>query len=180
MRELREREAVLRTRDDFARKSVKAPSLRTTGVSIASEPPLYTHLQLWSCSVALRPLTTWLSLMRVRAAVLRRKPPLRQNRQPRHPCAPRLCPGRLHSGFTSTYTFSHAPFALEREIIIFAPAAPILKVVRSPSKSRPAIPVGNPSFVARSGRLHASRPASLTMPNVLVMLDFAVLTFSLF
>ena len=156
---------------------MKAPSLLDPGVSRTSVPPLYTHLQLWSCSVALRPPPTLPSLMRVRAGGERT---LRQNRQQRHPCAPRVCPGRRHSVSTPTQPFGHAPFPPEPEIAIFAPAAAKLKVVRSPSKSRPAIPVGNPSFVARSGRLHVSRPASLTMPNVLVMLDFAVLTFSLF
>ena len=59
-------------RDDLARKSVKAPSLLNPGMRRASAPPFYTHLQLWSCSVALRPPPTWPSLMRVRAAVLRR------------------------------------------------------------------------------------------------------------
>jgi len=172
MRELREREAVLRTRDDFARKSVKAPSLRTTGVSIASEPPLYTHLQLWSCSVALRPLPTWLSLMRVRAAVLRRKPPLRQNRQPRHPCAPHVYSGRQHSGSSPTQTLGHAPLPPEHEIVIFAPAAPKLKVVRSPSTSRPAIRTGSPRFVARSDSHCAPLPAPLTTLGASVMLGF--------
>ena len=159
---------------------MKAPSLLDPGVSIASEPPLYTQVDHWSCSVALRPPLTWPSLMRMREAVLRRGALLRQIRQPRLRCAPHVCPGRQHSDSTPTQPFGHAPFPSEHEIAIFAPAAAKLKVVRSPSKSRPAIPVGNPSFVARSGRLHASRPASLTMPNVLVMLDFAVLTFSLF
>ena len=45
---------------------------------------------------------------------------------------------------------------------------------------RAVIWTGDVSFVARSDRLHVSRPAPLTMPNVLVMLDFAVVTFSLF
>ena len=109
---------------DSARKLVKAPSLLDPGVSIASEPPLYTHLQLWSCSVALRFPPRWLSLMRVRAAVLRRGAPLRQNRQPSLRCAPRVCPGRLQSGSTPTQTIGHASFPLELEIVIFAPGPP--------------------------------------------------------
>ena len=135
---------------NLARKSVKAPSLLDPGVSIASEPPLYTQVDHWSCSVALRPPLTWLSLMRMREAVLRRGSLLRQNRQPSLRCTPHVCPGRLHSAFTPTYTLGHAPFPSEHEIVIFAPAAPILKVVLPPSKSRPAIRAGSPRFVARS------------------------------
>ena len=115
---------------DFARKSVKAPFLLDPGVSRTSVPPFYTHLQLWSCSVALRSPPTWL-LMRARGGgPWGRKPPLRQNRQPRHPCTPRTCPGLLHSAFTLTYTLGHAPLPPEPEIAIFAPAAPELKVLR--------------------------------------------------
>eukprot|EP00966_Prymnesium_polylepis_P127484 2948641-Prymnesium_polylepis.2 len=55
-----------------------------------------------------------------------------------------------------------ARFALKPEIAISTPAAQKLKVVRSPSKSRPVIPAGSPSFVARSDRLHAPSQAPLT------------------
>eukprot|EP00966_Prymnesium_polylepis_P270556 6250156-Prymnesium_polylepis.1 len=54
-----------------------------------------------------------------------RKPLLRQNRQPRLRCAPRVCSGRQHSGSTPTQTLGHAPIAPELEIAIFAPTAPI-------------------------------------------------------
>jgi hypothetical protein len=162
----------LRTRDDLARKSPTAPSLLDPGVSIASAAPLYTHLQLWSCSVALRPPPTWPSLMRVRAAVLRRGALLRNNRQLRHPCTPHVCSGHQHSGFTPTYTLGHAPLPPELEIAIFAPAAPILKVVLPPSKSRPAIRAGSPRFVARSDSHWGPLPAPLTTPGASVMLGF--------
>ena len=157
---------------DSARKLVKAPSLLDPGVSIASEPPLYTQVDHWSCSVALRFPLTWPSLMRMREAVLRRGVLLRQIRQPRLRCTPHVCPGRLHSAFTPTYTISHAPFPSEHEIVIFAPAAPILKVVRSPSKSRPAIRTGSPRFVAWSGSHCAPLSAPPTTPGVSVMLGF--------
>ena len=90
----------LADKGDLARKSPTAPSLLDPGVRRASAPPLYIHLHLWSCSVALRPPPTWPSLMRVRAAVLRRGALLRKNRQPRHPCAPHVCSGR-HPGIAS-------------------------------------------------------------------------------
>eukprot|EP00966_Prymnesium_polylepis_P122998 2843883-Prymnesium_polylepis.1 len=65
--------------------------------------------------------------MRPRGGGLAAGSTLRQNRQPRHPCAPHVCPGHLHSGSTTTQTLGHAPFLLELEIAIFAPAAPKLK-----------------------------------------------------
>ena len=157
-------------RDDLARKSVKAPSLLDPGVPRASIPPFYTHLQLWSCSVALRSPPTWL-LMRARGGdPWGAGSTLRQNRQQRHPCAPRVCPGRRHSVSTPTQPFGHAPLPPELEITIFAPAAAKLKVVRSPSKSRPAIPAGSPSFVARSGSHCGPLLALLTTPGASVML----------
>ena len=130
MRELREREAVLRTRDDFARKSVKAPSLLDPGVSRASVPPLYTQIYLRSCSVALRPPLTWPSMRARGGAPWGRKPPLRQNRQPSLRCTPRTSPGRQHSDSSPTQTLGHACINAEPEITIFAPAAPKLKVLR--------------------------------------------------
>jgi hypothetical protein len=162
----------LADRDDFARKSVKAPSLLDPGMRRASAPPFYTHLQLWSCSVALRSPPTWPSTRARGGAPWGRKPPLRQNRQPRHPCTPRTCPGLLHSAFTPTYTLGHAPLPPELEIAIFAPAAPILKVVLPPSKSRPAIRAGSPRFVARSDSHWGPLPAPLTTPGASVMLGF--------
>ena len=110
--------------------------------------------------------------MRVRAAVLRRGAFLRKNRQPRHPCAPHVYSGRQHSGSSPTQTLGHAPLPPEHEIVIFAPAAPILKVVRSPSKSRPAIRTGSPRFVARSDSHCAPLPAPLTTLGASVMLGF--------
>jgi hypothetical protein len=103
---------------------------------------------------------------------LRRGALLRKNRQLRHPCAPHISPVRLHSGFTPTYTLGHAPLPPELEIAIFAPAAPILKVVLPPSKSRPAIRAGSPRFVARSDSHCAPLPAPLTTLGASVMLGF--------
>ena len=120
----------LADRGDLARGSPTTPFLLDPGGSRASTPPLYIHLHLWSCSVALRSPPTWPSLMRVRAAVLRRGAFLRKNRQLRHPCAPRVYSGRQHSGSSPTQTLGHAPFGPELEIAIFAPAAPKLKVLR--------------------------------------------------
>jgi hypothetical protein len=54
MRELRVREAVLRTGTTSRRKSPTAPSLLDLGVRRTSAPPLYTQVDRWSCSVALQ------------------------------------------------------------------------------------------------------------------------------
>eukprot|EP00966_Prymnesium_polylepis_P043848 1016060-Prymnesium_polylepis.1 len=86
--------------------------------------------------------------MRMREAALRARAAPQRGRQPRHPCTPRVCSVRLHSGFTPTQTLGHASIAAELEIAIFAAVAPKLKVVWSPSKSRPAIRASNLSFVA--------------------------------
>ena len=121
-------EGGLADRGDLARKSPTTPSLLDPGVPRASVPPLYTQVDHWSCSVALRFPPTWLS-MRARGGGPwgrnRAKPLLRQHRQQRHPCAPRMCPGRQHSNSKSTYTLGHTPFAPEHGIAIFAPAPPL-------------------------------------------------------
>eukprot|EP00966_Prymnesium_polylepis_P275640 6368638-Prymnesium_polylepis.1 len=65
-------------------------------------------LHVYDASVTLRSPPTFISMRARGGGTWGRKPLLRQNRQQRHPCAPRVCSGRLHSGFTPTYTRGHA------------------------------------------------------------------------
>ena len=154
--------------------------MRTTGVSIASEPPLYTQIYLWSCSVALRFPPTWLSLMRVRAAVLRRGALLRKNRQLRHPCAPHLSPVRLHSGSAPIENLGHAPLPPELEIVISAAAAPILNVLPPHSKSGLAMTTDQGKAVAHHECTYIPPTASLNTLGASVILGLADLPFSRF
>ena len=134
-------------------------------MSRTSIPPLYTQIYLWSCSVALRSPPSWL-LMRARGGdPWGRGALLRKNRQPRHPCAPHVCSGRQHSGSSPTQTLGHAPFLLELEIAVFAPAAPELKVVRSPSKSRPAKNFANSPAIATHFTASPFRRMAINWPQ---------------
>ena len=119
-------EGALADRGEVARKSPTTPCLLDPAVPRASAPPLYTQVDHWSCSFALRSPPTIISMRPRGGGPWGRGALLRQNRQPRLRCAPRVCPGRLHSGSASTQTLGHAPIAPELEIAILTPAAPML------------------------------------------------------
>ena len=111
---------------------------------------------------------------------MRREALLRKNRQPRHPCTPRVYPGRLHSGSAPTYKLGHTPFPPEPEIAILTPAAPILNVLPPHSKSGLAMSTAQGKAVAHHGSAHRPSTACLDTLRTPVILDFAILRFSRF
>eukprot|EP00966_Prymnesium_polylepis_P217872 5042327-Prymnesium_polylepis.1 len=68
--------------------------------------------------------------MRVRGGGLAAGSTPAENRKPRHPCALRVCSGRLHSGSAPIQTLGNAPLPPELKIAILTAAAPKLKVLR--------------------------------------------------